>query len=88
MGQTVFNRIKWRKWHKLYVNGETRHSINSLIADVPLEEAADGRVCLKLGDALAVGLPMVTFNTTRPHSVLTETQTVGNRGREARPPYR
>ena len=26
------------------------------------------RVCLKLGDALAVGLPMVTFNTTRPHS--------------------
>jgi len=72
VGQTAFNDTKWRKWHKLFMNGETRHSIQSLIADVPLEDTADERICLKLGDALAAALPMVTFDTTRPHSVLAE----------------
>ena len=71
-GADDFARIRARGAQKLYGNGETRHSLKSLIADVPLEETADGRVCLRMGDALAVGLPMATFATTRGHSALTE----------------
>ena len=70
-GGDDFDRIRARG-AQLFGNGETRHSFRALIADVPLEDTADGRVCLKMGDALAVCLPMATFGTERRHSVLTE----------------
>ena len=40
--------------------GEAHHLLKALLADFPLEDAADMRVCLKMGDALATGLPMAT----------------------------
>ena len=71
-GDDDFARIRARGKHSLFGNGETRHSVKALIADVPLEDTADERVFLRLGDALAVCLPMATFATKRCHSVLIE----------------
>ncbi len=58
--------------HKLFMNGETRHSIKEFSADIPQEVLADGRVCLRAGDAQALGLPLATFGTTRKHSVVSQ----------------
>ena len=59
-GADDFSRIRARNDHKMYGNGEAHHLLKALLADFPLEDAADMRVCLKMGDALATGLPMAT----------------------------
>ena len=42
-GADDFSRIRARGAQKIYGNGEARHSLKALIADVPLEDTAEGR---------------------------------------------